>query len=327
MNLAPTPRDTVLEDGPARLVHFRPSEGAERAEAAPVFLVPSLINRWYVLDLRKGASLAEALTREGLDVWMLDWGVPQDEDRHWRWDDLLRRLARMQRRARRETGAQALSVLGYCMGATVSGIHAALEPERIAGFVNLLGPFDFAHAGLLGLMADARWFDAEAVAEAGNVSAVQMQSAFQLLRPTATLAKWVSVLERGADPAFREGYEALEAWANDNIPFPAAAYRTYIEELYQKNALVQGRHHALGRRVDLRKVACPVLTITATRDAICPPPAALALAQACGAKDREHLEVPGGHVGAVVGSRAARDLYPKVAAWLRGRPRTAAPSV
>jgi polyhydroxyalkanoate synthase len=221
----------------------------------------------------------------------------------------------MHKRVRRETGAQKLSVLGYCMGATVSGIHAALEPQTVASFVNLLGPFDFSNAGALGLMTDRRWFDAGAVAEAGNVSAPQMQGGFQMLRPTATLSKWVTVLDKGWDPAFREGYEALEAWAGDNIPFPAAAYRTYIEELYQRNALVQGRHHALGKRVDLKAISCPVMTITASRDSICPPAAALGLAAACGASQTQHLEVPGGHVGAVVGSRAARDLYPRVAEW------------
>jgi polyhydroxyalkanoate synthase len=313
MQLMPTPRDVVLEDGPAKLMRFR--SNAPPSKAAPVLLVPSLINRWYVLDLRKGASLSEALVRAGHEVWLLDWGIPQDEDRHWGWDDLFRRLNRMHKRVRRETGAKQLSVLGYCMGATVSGIHAAMQPDTIASFVNLLGPFDFSHAGILGLMADARWFDAGVVAEAGNVSATQMQSAFQLLRPTGTLSKWVSLMEKGFDPAFREGYDALEAWASDNIPFPAAAYQTYIEELYQKNALVHGAHHALGKRVDLSAIRCPVLTITASRDAICPPPAALGLAQVCSAEKKEHLEVPGGHVGAVVGSRAAKDLYPRLVEW------------
>jgi polyhydroxyalkanoate synthase subunit PhaC len=312
MELMPTPRDVVLEDGPAQLYRFR---SVRREDAAPVLLVPSLINRWYVLDLRRGASLAEALTAAGLDVWLLDWGIPQDEDRYWGWDDLFRRLSRMHKRVRRETGAEKLSVLGYCMGATVSGIHAALEPKSVASFVNLLGPFDFSHAGALGLMTDKRWFDAGAVADAGNVAPAQMQGGFQLLRPTAMLSKWVTLMEKGFDPAFREGYDALEAWASDNIAFPAAAYRTYIEELYQRNALVNGAHRALGKRVDLKAIECPVLTVTASRDAICPPAAALGLASSCGATQKQHLEVPGGHVGAVVGSRAARDLYPRVADW------------
>ena len=40
-------------------------------------------------------------------------------------------------------------------------------------------------------------------------------------------------------PAF---FLATERWGNDNIPFPASAYRTYITELYQQNLLAKGQH-------------------------------------------------------------------------------------
>lgn len=316
MSSAPTPRDTLLTDGTASLYRFRRPEGVAPVAAPPVLLVPSMINRWYVLDLRQGSSVAEHLVQAGLDVFCLDWGAPEDEDRHRTWDDGVRRLDRMLRRVRRETQAQQVTVLGYCMGATVAAVHAALHPELYAGFVNLLGPIDFSHAGLLGQMTDRRWFDGAAVAEAGNVAPLQMQSGFVLLRPTQQLSKWVTVAEKALDPEFRAAFEALEGWANDNVAFPAATYVRYIDELYQRNLLVKGEHAALGRRVDLGRITCPTLTVTASKDTICPPKAALALHETVGAKVRRHLEIPGGHVGAVVGARASKTLYPALAAFM-----------
>lgn len=310
--LAPTPRDVICTDAGASLYRFRGAQ-PPKPGLAPVLLVPSMINRWYVLDLRAGASLAAALLDAGLDVWCLDWGIPQDEDRYLEWDDVLRRLSRLARRVRRHTGKERISVLGYCMGATLSGIYTALEPEGVAAFANLLGPFDFSQAGSLGLMTDRRWFDADAVADAGNVAPHQMQAGFQMLRPTATLAKLVGVLDRGMD----DGFKALEAWASDNIAFPAAAYRRYIRELYQENQLVEGKHRVMGRTVKLGDIKCPVLTIAASRDAICPKPAALGLNRAV--PHAELLEVPGGHVGAVVGSAASRVLYPALQKFFSAR--------
>jgi len=317
--LETTPRDTVFADGTARLYRFRPERAGEgapviplHAPKTPVFLVPSMINRWYVLDLRKGFSLVEALVRAGFDTFCLDWGAPNDEDRYLSWDDVLARLKRMIRVAQKVSGHPKLHLLGYCMGATLTGIHAALEPESFASLVNLLGPFDFSKGGSLANMTNPRWFDADAVADAGNIAAQQMQSGFVMLRPTQSLAKLVGLIDRGADPAFRESYDALEAWASDNVAFPAEAYRTYIKELYQQNLLVQGRHHVRGRRVELLQISCPVLTIAAEKDSICPPAAAVALNDKCGSKVKKTLRVPGGHVGAVVGSRAATHLYPKV---------------
>jgi polyhydroxyalkanoate synthase len=334
--LAPSPKDVVFRDAGAVIYRFRrpPARRADGAEtfgpsgarSVPLLLVPSLINRWYILDLRPGASLVESLVASGLDVFCLDWGVPQDEDRHLAWEDVLARLARAARFVRRETGAAALGLLGYCMGGTLAGIHAALFPDEVAALVNLAGPFDFERGGQLREMVDRRWFDAEAVADAGNVGALQMQSGFQALRPTLALSKWVNLLDKGHDPAWREAFDALEEWGNDNVPFPAAAYRTYIGELYQDNRLVRGEHYVRARRVDLGVIRCPVLTVVADSDAICPPAAATALNDGVGSRDKGVLRVSGGHVGAVVGSRASRELYPKLAEWLTARLFASAPS-
>jgi len=317
--LAPTPRDTVFRDGGAQVYRFRRPEGAPAAPRRPVLLVPSMINRWYVLDLRAGSSFVEGLVNAGHDVYLLDWGVPRDEDRYLTWAEVIDRLARVVRFVLRDTGADRTGILGYCMGATLSTIYTALNPERVAALVNLAGPIDFSHAGFLGHMVDRRWFDPAAIAAAGNVQPVQMQTGFTSMRPTINLSKIVGYLDRMSSKAARDSFYAIETWGGDNIPFPGAAYETYISELYQQNALVRGTHRVRGRVADLGAITCPVLTIGSERDAICPLPAARALNERCGSDDTTVLTVPGGHVGAVVGSKASAELYPATAAWLRDR--------
>lgn len=314
--LAPTPRDELALEGGARLYHFR---GSAPSIQRPLLLIPSLINRWYVLDLRPGASLVEALVGAGLDVWCLDWGTPEDEDRYLDWEAVNARLARATRRVRRETGADRIGLLGYCMGGTLTAIHAAQHAGELAALVTLAAPIDFKSGGMLRCMVDPSWFDAEAIADAGNVSPEQMQSGFVALRPTLELGKLASMPELATDPAGRAAFLALDAWASDNIPFPAAAYRRYIGDLYQGNELVLGAHRVAGREVKLGAITCPTLVITASRDQICPPKAATALLDYIAANDKSTLDVPGGHVGAVVGSRASREMYPALARWLAPR--------
>ncbi len=317
--IAPTPRETLMRDGAASLYRFRRRDSRPAEPGLPLLIVPSLINRWYVVDLREGASLVEALCEAGLDVWCLDWGVSGDEDRFLTWDEILLRLARAARLVRRETKAASVALLGYCMGATLASIHAALHPDETAALVNLAGPIDFSKGGLLTELVDPRHFDADSLVCAGNLPPQLMQAGFVALRPTANLAKLVGWLDRASDPGFREAFEALETWAADNVPFPAAAYATYIRELYQENRLVRGEHRVLGRRVDLSSIRCPVFTVVSERDAICPPPAALALNERCGSKDASIVAVPGGHVGAVVGGKARSVTYPALAKWLLPR--------
>lgn len=321
--LMPTPRSTIAREGTARLYRFHDEDGGE-CGGQPVLLVPSIINRWYVLDLRPGASVVEALVADGHDVYCLDWGTPEDEDRYLEWDDLIARIGRMVSIVLRTTKARRVGLVGYCMGATLAAIYAALHPNKIGALVDLLGPIDFAHAGKLGHAVDPRWFDVDAMVEAGNISAAQMQMGFLAMRPTLHAAKWVGFADRIQDPASRASFYALETWSGDNIPFPAAAYRTYIRELYQDNALVAGTHRVAGRGVKLDRITCPVMSVVAERDEICPPPAADALLDRVSSTDTERFVVPGGHVGAVIGSKAKRLLYPKLSGWLQDKLRSGA---
>lgn len=313
--IAATPKDTIFRDGTASLYRFRPRGEADALEV-PFLLVPSMINRWYVLDLRPGASLAEAMVAHDIDTYLLDWGVPEDEDRYLDWESIVARLARMVRRVKRHTGADKVALLGYCMGGTLSSIYTALHPDEVAAFINLTGPIDFSQGGLLRTLVDERWFDPYDMTAPGNLSPGQMQEGFTALRPTGKLSKWVMYAERRKKPGFHQAFDALETWAGDNIPFPARAYQTYIDELYQQNLLYKGEHRVGGRLADLSNITCPVLSVVASRDNICPPNAATVLNDLVSSEDASVLTVKGGHVGAVVGSRAPKQLYPCVAEWL-----------
>lgn len=319
--VAPTGKDTIYEEGHGSLYRFHAS-GVERdprasSDHVPVLIVPSLVNRWYVMDLREGQSLVEELTRDTpWTTYLWDWGVAEDEDRWVSWDDLLATLDRAVRQVLRDSGAEKVVLAGYCMGATLAAIHAALSPSKVHAFVNLLGPIDYAYGGRLGAMVDARWFDPFAVTAPGNVSGAQVQAGFLAISPTSTMRKWFALASQMWDPKAVEAFIALETWANDNVPFPAGAYATYVKELYQENRLVAGAHWARGRRVDLSRITCPLLTIVAQRDEICPARAAFGLADVASSTVKDVVSVPGGHVGAMVGRAAKTELYPKVKDWL-----------
>ncbi|HEY5945334.1 MAG TPA: alpha/beta fold hydrolase [Kofleriaceae bacterium] len=313
--LAQTPRDIFTLEGGAKLYRF----GSGKTTGKPFLLIPSMINRWYVLDLRVGASVVEALVGAGFDVWCLDWGIPEAEDRYLDWEAVVARLGRAVRRVKRESGADKIGVLGYCMGGTLTTIYVSQHPDDFAALVTLAAPIDFERGGQLRCMVEPQWFDADSIADAGNVDPVQMQAGFVALRPTLDFGKFMSIPDLATDAKAREAYMALDEWASDNIPFPGEAYRRYIRELYQENQLVEGTHRVHGKAALLGAIKCPTLVITASKDAICPPAAATALLEHVSSTDKEVLEVPGGHVGAVVGSRAAKEMYPALIRWLRPR--------
>ncbi len=311
-----TPADVFYAENKWRLLRYRARpEGL--AHKTPLLLVPSLINRHYVLDLMPGKSFAEFMVGQGFDVFCIDWGTPGDEDRYVTFDDIVdAALGRALRRVASTGPNNKAHVLGYCMGGTLMAIHGAVHGEHLQSFIALAAPVKFKDGSLLDRWTNSKGFDVDTLVDAtGTVPWQLLQSAFQLLRPTLPLMKAVSLVDRAWNDEFLDGFLALETWGNDNVSLPGEFYRTYIRDLYQRDALISGQFVLRGQKVQLSNLTCPTLAITFEHDNIVPGPSAAALIDACGAKDKQHLHLPGGHVGAVVSKHAAKTLWPQLVSF------------
>jgi len=311
-----TPADVVFRENKWSLLRYQ-ARPEGRKFATPLLLVPSLINRHYVLDLMPGKSLIEYLVAQGHDVFCIDWGTPGDEDRFLSFDDIVDGyLGRALRQTCEVANASRAHVLGYCMGGTLAAIHAARHPERFASFAALAAPVHFADAGLLSGMSRSKTFDLDALlAATGNVPWQLLQSAFQLLRPTLPLSKAVMVIDRAGSEEFLDGHLALEAWGSDNVAIPGEFYRTYLQQLYRDDALVKGTFALGGQCVRLQQIGCPTLVVTFEHDNIVPTACARPLLELISSRDKHHLHLPGGHVGAVVSKHAGKTLWPQLSAF------------
>ncbi len=318
---APTPSDVVFRENKWSLLRYRTPA---RRHATPVLLVPSLINRHYVLDLMPTKSLVEFMVGQGHDVYCIDWGTPGDEDRFLSFDDVVDGyLGRAVRQAALHSGAEKAHLLGYCMGGTLAAIHAAVRPEQIASLTTLAAPVAFSEGGLLAFWTRSKAFDVSLLVNAfGNVPWPLMQFSFHLLRPTLNLAKLVGLIDRAESDEFIDGFLALERWGNDNVSLPGEFYRRYVDELYRGDALIAGRFTLGGRPARLENIRCPLHVVSFEHDNIVPKAAALPLLERADSKDKRHLHLNGGHVGAVVSRSAAKGLWPALSQfWVeRDRP-------
>jgi polyhydroxyalkanoate synthase len=310
-----TPGRTIFSLNKMKVVAYKSDRPVLYDE--PVLLIPSLINRAYIMDLLPKFSLANFLIEQGFRVYLVDWGIPSDEDRLIEFDSLIDpMLNRAVSAVINHSGSKKTSIVGYCMGATLGVAYTALFPNNVSSFVNLLGPIDFAEAGMLHDWTRPDRFDPRTITDAfGNVPPAMLQSAFQGMRPLANVVKQVRT-PGTTENEIREFFDALEYWAWDNIPFPGVAYNKYIQDLYQKNKLIKNELMINGERVDLGEVTCPVLVLTADKDHIVPTPSAQHLEEFVGSKDTTTVTVRGGHVAAVVGPAARLQLWPKMAEWL-----------
>jgi polyhydroxyalkanoate synthase len=316
-NVGATPADVVFQENKWKLLRYTPrAQGL--AHKTPLLLVPSLINRHYVLDLMPGKSFAEWFVAQGHDVWCIDWGTPGDEDRFVSFDDVVdKTIGRALNQVTKRAGVTKAHVLGYCMGGTLAAVHAALHPERFQSFIALAAPVRFDDGGLLSQWTRLPSFDVDTMVDAcGTVPWQLMQSAFHMLRPTLSLSKAVMLLDRAWNDEFLDGFLALEAWGNDNVSLPGDFYRTYVKSLYRENALVNGTLHVSGKPARLSNIDCPTLCVSFEQDNIVPRASSAALVEHIASVDKQDLHLAGGHVGAVVSKHAAKTLWPQLSQWL-----------
>ncbi len=275
--VAATPADVVYQENKLRLLCYRSKTLSNRP--VPLLMVASIINKYYVLDLKPGRSLVEYLLGRGFDVWIIDWGTPTDEDRLDTFDKYINGyLARCVQKVLDVTGQAQLSLLGYCIGGTFTAIYTALHNDQVRNLIQLAAPINFHDDGMLSAWASKEAFPVDQVVDVfGNMPRWLMQTSFQWLRPTNEIAQAVNLWERLDDPRKADDFLTLRYWLNDNIDFPGEAYRKYIKDCYQDNLLVQNRMKIDGETVDLSRITANLFTITAAQDHICPPRSAAVL--------------------------------------------------
>jgi polyhydroxyalkanoate synthase len=319
-----TPREVVWTKNKAKLYRYEPK--GKKKHPVPVLLVYALILRPYVLDLIPNNSLVEFLVGEGFDVYMLDWGVPGDEDKDLSFENyVLDYLPKMVRKVLRTSGAEELTLFGYCQGGTISAMYASLFPDGpLRNLVLLATPVGFGSEEARGLfkpLTSERFFDPDPVIEAfGNVPATDLFGSGRRLAG-APAERLEFEPARLAREAFTDSFLAASEWVDDGVPFPGEAFRSWVLDFYRHDRLARGELELRGRRVGLSNLRVPLLSVAGEEDLICPLPQAEAAMDLVGSRDKEFLALAAGHVGLMAGPLAKRKLWPHFADWLAQRSR------
>ena len=312
-----TPRPTAApefwRDGATRVLDY----GSGDPNAMPILVVPSLINRGYILDLTEKRSLMRFLAAEGFRPFLVEWGEPGPEEQDF---DLTRyicwRLEPVADEIFDATG-RAPALVGYCMGGLLTLALACRRPDRAAALAFLATPWDFhatPPATLRMLQAMTPGLTA-AIDRWGGLPVDILQAMFSSLDPYLTANKFrrFAAMKETSDKARK--FVALEDWLNDGVALAAPVAKECLIGWYVDNTPARGGWRIDGETVRPETVTAPTLVMVPENDHIVPPGSAAALADAIPGAERTSLAA--GHIGMVAGGRARTMLYKPLSQWLR----------
>lgn len=314
-----TPKDTVWRHGRCELWHYR---NDNVRVSPPLLIVFSLVSRSYILDLTSGNSFIEHLLGAGFDVYMLDWGVPDERDAANRLEDYSDEyIPAAIERVREVSGTDEINLLGYCFGGVLTLLHAAHSPDSpLRSLTVMATPVDFGKLGPMGDALGASGLGVDAVLDdSGNVPAEVMLQSFRSLEPTAQVTSYVDLLEKMWSEDYVAAFQAMNGWATDHIPLPGGVARQLADMLMGENAMMTDRLVLGGDRVHLADIRLPLLNVISKRDHIVPPPCSAPLLDLVGSEDKHELRLDAGHVGLAVGRTAHKTTIPQLIEFLRLR--------
>jgi polyhydroxyalkanoate synthase len=316
-----TPYDVVYKAGKVNLRHYRP---AERRHKTPLLIVYALIKRPFVLDLQPGKSVVESLLNQGFELYLIDWIPPTAADT-WRGFDAYVNddLANAVRAVQVNEGVEEVSLLGYCFGALLGLLYAALHPQNIRNLLTLTAPFDLGNRELpvyrlLDGMSDA---SIDLITKIyGNCPAWMVNSGFTAMAPVHhAIDKYVGRYRNAEREGYAEMFELFERWMQSDVPLAGQVFRELVKEIFKRHALVKGDFTIGGERVNLRRIICPLLNVVADFDDVVHPASSLGLPDFVGSMDKRNLTFPTGHLGAVVSTGALTKMWPQIGGWLANR--------
>ncbi len=319
-----TDRETIFKQDKVRLYRYN-SNKVQPAARPAVLIVYALVNRPYILDLQQNRSLIGKLLELGLDIYLLDWGYPDQLETHKGLDAYLCGYLDSAVDALREHSGQArISLIGVCQGGTLSLCYTALYVNKIRSLLTLVTPVDF-HAGDNLLTNWSRHIDIDRMLKVfGNIPGSYLNTAFQSLKPVSnTVRKYLDFVlamsnDRGSEELL-ENFCAMEQWLSDTPDQPGTLFSEFINTFYRENRFIEGGLTIGGREVNLRNIDLPVLNIYASQDHIVPSQSSIALGQVIGSNDYQLHAVETGHIGIFVGRSSLQSTPALMAGWIHQR--------
>lgn len=288
-----------------------------------VLIVPSLVNRFEILDIDPERSFLRFLASQGLHPIVVDWQEPGDEEKKFSISDYMtERLAPVLDLLNEQNGP--CHLLGYCMGGMMSLALALLKPQQIKSLTLMATPWDFAAKGVGGVppahtpmgmfftQIAEMWLPY--LEKVGILPADFLQKVFTSFQPLQILKKFTRFTQMSSSAEETRRFVLTEDWLNNGVPLSLPVSKECLRDWYKDNRPAKRQWAVAGVTIDPQKINVPTYLLIAGKDRIVPPASSLPLAGLI--RGVTLAEPMLGHIGLMCGHAAAHDVWKPLTHWL-----------
>lgn len=305
----------VWQAGTSRLLDYGMS--APPSDAPPILVIPSLVNRYTILDLSADHSLLRYLASDGLHPFVMDWQAPGSEEQAFDLTHYMtERLEPALDAVIRLTGQKPMLV-GYCMGGLLALALAVLKRDAITKLALMATPWDFhtAPASERQALAQTMGFLEPVMTRLGVLPTDVLQGLFWSRAPFLAGEKFRAFANIDPESPRGDAFVRLEDWLNDGVPLAAPVAKECLCGWYLENQPSLGTWEVANTPISPEQVQHHTLVMIPENDHIVPPESALPLAKRLPHANVKRLKA--GHIGMVAGGRAKQQTFRPLSSWLK----------
>lgn len=311
-------RTLVYQHDKVKLYHYHSK--VKKAKSTPLLVVFATVNRPEILDLIPEHSFIGGLLKNGMDVYLLDWGYPDINDKTISMSDYVTEyLHHCVAFIIESSKQQKINLLGICQGGILCLCYAILF-QQIKNLILISSPVDFhTNDNVIGKIF--RQLDVDTLINlTGNISGLWLTHFFISLRPFELIGKkYLRFIDHLDDREWTDRFLQVEKWLYDAPDQTGTSFTELIKNFYQQNKLIKGEIYIDGRRIDLHDLTIPILNIMASEDEIVPVSATQVLKKYAGSQDYTEKFFPSGHIGIYISDKVGNSMGKAISAWLNQR--------
>jgi putative long chain acyl-CoA synthase len=317
----------IIESVPMyRLRRYFPPDARPGAKpaGAPVLMVHPMMMSADMWDVTRDAGAVGILHEAGIDPWVIDFGSPDQVEGGMQRNlaDHVVALSEAIDTVKKVTERD-VHLAGYSQGGMFCYQTAAYRRSKdLASIIAFGSPVDTL-AGLpmnlpAGFSAAAADFMADHVFSRIDIPSWLARTGFQMLDPIKTAQSRLDFVRQLHDrEALLPREQQRRFLANDGwIAWSGPAISELLKQFIAHNRMMSGGFSIRGDLVTLSDIDCPILAIVGEVDDIGQPASVRGIKRAAPRADVYEFLIRVGHFGLVVGSKAATQNWPTVAAWV-----------
>ncbi|WP_180172109.1 alpha/beta fold hydrolase [Acinetobacter sp. YH12023] len=326
-----TPYEVITEYKHAKVRYYA---SPDRKYKEPLVFVAPLAINMAIYDLYPYRSLVKHFQHSGFDVYLLEWGKLNYQDRFLNFlsfiDDVIPHCIDQ---ICEHADSQYISLHGWSMAGVFVTLYTALhQPEHVKNLMVMGAPIDSYASGRIGKLFQktnrllSRSKNLQEKVYTGKIPkhfihtpGVLNAIGFKIVDPMGWFKSQKQFLSNLDNLHDLYEHATMGDFLNHMIDYPGGINQDMVFNVWLQNPLKNGIIQLKDKVIKLKNIHCPLLIGAGSTDQIVTADAASPLGELTSSQDVTFTLIPGGHLGLMSSQKSANQFWPTLTQWLTQR--------